>query len=151
MHIIVQDYLLPTSAVGPPSGLLIDWPPETVYLLYQVLCWYLSCHPLCFPSLKVQDFLNTKHEEQCIHGSKTLTDQDIPLNHGGNIQTTLGLHSKNCDLRPCKGLIAYQNREGCYTICQVHSNINLEQNCCKDDRCHKGVPWMECNVDWYSW
>ena len=61
--ISTQDYLLLTLAVGPPTGLLIDQPPETVYFLHQVLCWNLLCCPLCFLLLKVQDFLNMKCEE----------------------------------------------------------------------------------------
>ena len=56
-------YLLPTLAVRLPHNLIGYQIPETVHLTHQVLCWYLLHCPLCFPPLKVQDFLNMECEE----------------------------------------------------------------------------------------
>ena len=56
-------YLLLAQAVGLPQDLSIKLPIETVPLFHWILCWNCFSCLLHLSSLKVQDFMNTEHEE----------------------------------------------------------------------------------------
>ena len=62
--VLVQVYLLLTSAVRPPHDLLGYRVPKTVHLPFGhlILHWDLFGHSLLLPALKVQDLPNTEHE-----------------------------------------------------------------------------------------